>query len=110
MEDALRWLRLGANSPKASVLEWNEFANALNECPYPRLHNKGATVTYAKRAVEASPNGNPFALDTLAWAYYYAGDRAQALETERQALSMAAPASPLGVILQKGLSQFEKKP
>jgi len=89
---------------------WNEYANALNECPYPRLHNMADAVTFAKRAAEASRNSSPAALDTLAWAYYYAGDRAQALETERQALSIAAPASPLGLIIQKGLSQFEKQP
>jgi hypothetical protein len=108
MEDALRWLRLGANSSKAGVLEWNEFANALNECPYPRLHNKDAALTYAKRAAEASRNSEPRALDTLAWAYYYSGDRARALEIERHALSLAVPASPIGLILQKGISQFEK--
>jgi tetratricopeptide (TPR) repeat protein len=110
MEDSLGMLHLAANSPKSGVLEWNEYANALNECPYPRLHNMADAVTFAKRAAEASRNSTPAALDTLAWAYYYAGDRAQALETERQALSMTPPDSPLGVIIQKGLSQFEKQP
>jgi tetratricopeptide (TPR) repeat protein len=110
LEDSLGMLRLAASSPKATIMQWNEYANALNECPYPHLHNKDAALTYAKRAAEASRNSSPAALDTLAWAYYYAGDRAQALETERQALSMTPPASPLGVIIQKGLSQFEKQP
>jgi tetratricopeptide (TPR) repeat protein len=108
MEDGLGVLRLVANSPKASIMEWNEYANALNECPYPRLHNKDAAVIYAKRAVEASQNSHPGALDTLAWAYYYAGDRVRALETERQALRLAPPASPFRSIIEKNLLQFEK--
>lgn len=108
MQDALERLRLAAKSPKAGIAAWNEYANALNECPYPRLHNKDDAVVYAKRAVEASRN-NPNALDTLAWAYYHAGDRPRALETERQALSAATPDSPIGSLIEKTILQFEKE-
>ena len=89
MEDALEVLRLAAQSPKAGVMQWNDYADSLNGCPYPRLHNKEAALVFAKRAVEASHNGEAMALDTLAWAYYHAGDRARSLETERLALSVA---------------------
>jgi tetratricopeptide (TPR) repeat protein len=108
MEDALGMLRLAAENPKATVIQWNEYANALNECSFPRLHNKNAAVIYAKRAAAASQNGNPNVLDTLAWAYYHSGDRARALETEQQALHAADPASPLGRLISENLAQFEK--
>jgi serine/threonine protein kinase len=107
MEDALGMLRLSADSPKATIQEWNEYANALNECPYPRLHNKEAALIYAKRAAEASGN-DPSVLDTLAWAYYYVGDRTRALETERQARSAVTPGSPIGRTIEESMSRFEK--
>jgi len=50
MSDALGMLRGAADGAKASIMEWNEYANALNECPYPHLHNKEAALTYARRA------------------------------------------------------------
>ncbi len=67
MEDSLGMFRLAADSPKAGITQWNEYANALNECPFPRLHNKDAALVYAKRAADASQNDDPAALDTLAW-------------------------------------------
>ncbi|HLJ49560.1 MAG TPA: protein kinase [Bryobacteraceae bacterium] len=110
MEEGLGWLRLGVESPKAGILEWNEYANALNECPYPRLRNKDAALIYAKRAVAATRNSNPAALDTLAWAYYRAGDRTLALETARLALRVAPSVSLIRMTIAKSLSQFEKNP
>ncbi|VAX42269.1 hypothetical protein MNBD_PLANCTO03-1798, partial [hydrothermal vent metagenome] len=45
-------------------------------------------VKLAERAAELTEHKNPAVLDTLAWAYYFAGDKAKAIETEMKAISL----------------------
>jgi len=61
--DAYRQL---AEAPQSAMLDWNEYANALNECPFPDLRRPPDAVRFAEKAVEATQSKNPSALDTLA--------------------------------------------
>lgn len=110
LTDALAVLREAAESPGAGVLEWNEYANALNECPEPSLLRPADALRFAAKAVEASRRLDPKALDTLAWAHFRAGEKSKAIETMKQALSLVpiAPKTPLRAVMEMGLQQFEK--
>jgi tetratricopeptide (TPR) repeat protein len=110
LADCLSTLRESAESPGAGVLEWNEYANALNECPEPSMMRPADALRFASQAVDASKRLDPRALDTLAWAYFRSGDRTKAAETMRLALALtpAAPKTPLRASLEMGLRQFEK--
>jgi hypothetical protein len=58
--------------------------------------------------VAATGRGNPFFLDTLAWAYFRTGDAPKAVETERDALRLL-PADAKGGLhdeLAHGLENF----
>jgi tetratricopeptide (TPR) repeat protein len=110
LADCLSTLRESAEASGAGVLEWNEYANALNECSEPSLMRPADALRFATKAVEASRRLDPKALDTLAWAYFRSGDKAKAAETMRLALALtpAAPKTPLRAMMEMGLRQFEK--
>ncbi|MBL8227444.1 MAG: protein kinase [Bryobacterales bacterium] len=110
LAECLSNLREYAEAPSASVLEWNEFANALNECAEPSLMQPAEALRFAAKAVEGSKRLDPKALDTLAWAHFRSGDKAKAADTMRQALALtpAAPKTPLRAMMEIALRQFEK--
>ena len=45
-------------------------------------------VKLAERAAELTEHKNPAILDTLAWAYYFAGDKVKAVKTEMKAIAL----------------------
>jgi hypothetical protein len=108
-QDALDHYRLAAEAPRAGAVEWNEYANALNECPYPSLRRPEVALEYARKAVDATKSTDPRALDTLAWAHYRAGDAAKAAEVGKQAIAIAPPNNVLlRRLLEKSLAEFSK--
>ncbi len=63
---------------------YNSLASIRATHPDPRFRDGAAAVTFARRAVELSPN-DPTALDTLAAAYAEAGRFPEAVRTAEQA-------------------------
>jgi tetratricopeptide (TPR) repeat protein len=107
--ESLEVYRQLAEAGGSAMIDWNEYANAMNECPYPELRKPAEAVRYAGKAVEATKGRNPSALDTLAWAYHWAGQREEAVATQRKALALLpAGKSPFRELLEKGLAEFEK--
>ena len=60
--------------------------------PDAKIENRDAklAVKMAERASELAKGKDAAILDTLAWAYYHAGDKAKAIETETKALGMVS--------------------
>ncbi|MBL8215307.1 MAG: protein kinase [Bryobacterales bacterium] len=107
--ESLNAFRQLAEAPRSQMVDWNEYANAINECPYPELRNVAHALLYAQKAVTATEGKNPSALDTLAWAQYRAGKAAEAVETQKKAIALVpASASQFRALLEKGLQEFEK--
>ena len=94
-KEAVQLLEETAQRPDAGAVEWNEYANALLKVEWPDLRQWTKALQLAQNAVQATARKNPFFLDTLAWAYFRTGNKAQAVETEREALGLL-PANSTG--------------
>jgi tetratricopeptide (TPR) repeat protein len=106
--ESLEAYRQLAEAPQSAMIDWNEYANALNECPFPDLRLTTDAVRFAQKAVEATQSKNPGALDTLAWAYHRAGRKDEAIATQRKAISLLPPAAAaMRKMLEKALAEFE---
>ena len=72
------------NAQVLNYLAWNIVD------PDAEVANRDAklAVKAAERAVELTKAEDPATLDTLAWAYYFAGDKAKAIATETKAIGM----------------------
>jgi tetratricopeptide (TPR) repeat protein len=107
-QQALQLLEQMSQKPGAGAVEWNEYADALLKVDWPDLQAPGKALQLAGHAVAATGRGNPFFLDTLAWAYFRTGDAPKAVETERDALRLL-PADAKGGLhdeLAHGLENF----
>lgn len=62
-------------------------------------------IRAAEAAVKAS-NNNPGIMDTLAWAYFGAGMKQKAIETEKKAIELSPESEKAE--LQKSLAEFQK--
>ncbi len=99
-----------AEAPQSALLDWNEYANALNEVPFVELRQPEVALRFALKAVEATGGKNANALDTLGWAYYRAGRVDEAIATERQALALTPTgAKQLRELIEKALGEFEAR-
>jgi tetratricopeptide (TPR) repeat protein len=107
-QEAVRLLAQIAEKPGAGAVEWNEYADALLKEDWPDLLQPEKALHLAQNAVSATNRTNPFFLDTLAWAYFRAGDASKAAETERDAIRLipADAKGGLGDELRRGLSTF----
>ncbi len=113
MRHALSLFQALAESPGATDLEFNEYANWLVRGEFSELWRPETALRFAQRAVRNSEEKNPGYLDTLAWAHYRLGDAAMAAEVQRKALAviqgnaifLAAPA--LKKEIEEGLRIFE---
>ncbi|MBS1830292.1 MAG: protein kinase [Acidobacteria bacterium] len=113
MRHALSLFQSLAESPGATDLEMNEYANWLVRSEFTDLRRPETALRFAQRIVRNSDEKNPGFLDTLAWAHYRLGDAATAIEVQRKALKaiegnaifLAAPA--LKRELEDGLKTFE---
>jgi serine/threonine protein kinase/tetratricopeptide (TPR) repeat protein len=81
-----------ADRPDAAAQNLSEAAVVLMVTPIPSLRDYPRALGYAKRAYELSGGKEPGAIVYLAQAYANNGDAANALETVRQGLTLAAPA------------------
>ncbi len=107
--ESLESFRQLAEAPSSVMLDWNEYANALNESPFAELRKPAEALRFAQKAVEATQSKNPSALDTLAWAQFHSGQQVEAVETVRKALALLpASPSPLRAALEKSLADFSR--
>ena len=107
-QQALRLLEQTSQKPGAGAVEWNEYADALLKVDWPDLQRPDKALQLAGNAVASTKRGNPFFLDTLAWAYFRTGNAPKAVETERDALRLL-PADAKGGLhdeLAHGLESF----
>lgn len=72
-----------------SVLNYIAWNMADPDADIPNRNTKLA-IKAAERAAELTDHKNPAILDTLAWAYYHAGMKDKAVETQTKAISMVS--------------------
>lgn len=106
--EAMQLLAKTAEKPEAGPIEWNEYADALLKVDWPDLLQPAKALSLAQKAADATGRGNPFILDTLAWAYFRSGDAAKAVQAEQAALRLLPPGSKGGLHdeLDRGLKTF----
>ena len=85
--DAIAVHKAKAEQPGATAIDWNDYAWLLLTCDPPELRRPALALPAAKRAVEMDGRRDGTILDTLARAWFDTGDRAQAIQTEREALA-----------------------
>jgi TPR repeat protein len=83
--EAVAWYRKAADQGDAPSM--NNLASLLATSTDPKIHNPKEAVSLALKAVEVEID-NPTYLDTLAAAYFEAGQPDKAVETERRALTL----------------------
>jgi non-specific serine/threonine protein kinase/serine/threonine-protein kinase len=105
--EALRVLEPIVNSPDAAYYEVRNYAWLLITTPFADLKNPQKALKYALKAVETDGGTDPASLDTLARAYFAAGDVERAIATERKAIDLLpAGASDLRKELESNLARF----
>ncbi|MGD0923188.1 MAG: tetratricopeptide repeat protein, partial [Terriglobia bacterium] len=109
-EALARWregLRVDPNHlPLLSQTAW-----VLATCPAASVRNGSEAVKLAQRAAQASGGQDPAILDTLAAAYAEVGRFPEAVQTARQALTLATQqnAQPLAEGLKARIALYEAK-
>ena len=94
--------------PNVAPTLLNEYADSLLKCEYPELRNEKQALQIMLKVNTMTDGANPIFLDTLAWAYFRNHDVAQAIATQRKALSLLPnQASSLRSEIEKGLTEFE---
>ena len=84
-------------------------ARVLAADPDPRVRNGSGALALAERAGKIAGPAHPVALDTRAMALAEAGRFEEAVETERQAVTLAQPAGPDGdaAVMQQRLELYQ---
>jgi len=79
----------GDDSDTMNVVAWSivDPARGIDFAANPKLAE--LALDAAKRANNATDNAEAGLLDTLAWAYFAAGDKANAVATEKKAISLS---------------------
>ena len=109
-ESLARWregLRVDPNHlPLLSQTAW-----VLATCPEASVRNGPEAVALAERAIKVSAGPDPVLLDTLAAAYAEVGRFSEAVQTARQALTLATQqnAQPLAEGLKARMALYEGK-
>ncbi len=103
--ESLELLRQLAERPGSGPLDWNTYASALVRAEFESLRKPAKALQLALRAAAATKELNPQIMDTLAWAYYLTGDRAQAIATERKALGLVSAGNALGQGVRQEIEQ-----
>jgi len=96
-----------ADRPNASPGSISDYVGALLTCDRDYPCDAAAAVPYAQRAVELTKAGDPEVLETLATAYFQAGDPARAVETEQQAVALVTDPKARAP-LEANLAKFRK--
>jgi TPR repeat protein len=96
----------------SNLINDRTFASSFNNIAWVMITSTDAKIrdpqkalTYALKGVELSEARQPFALDTLAYAYFQTGQVDKAIETETKALAM----QPQNQTYAKTLAEFKEK-
>ena len=101
------WPLVDTRDPQ--VYDLQQYVWLLVTTPFEDLRSPARALPYALQLVEATKGTQPAMLDTLARAYFGAGDPGKAVETERRALALLpAQASSLRKELEDNLRKFEQ--
>jgi len=98
--EAVNWYRKAADQGDPAAM--NNLAFLLATSTDPKVRNPKEAVSIAEKAVETQPNNASY-LDTLATAYFEAGQPDKAAETERRALAL----KPDDPSYKKALEKYE---
>jgi TPR repeat protein len=98
--EAANWYRKAAD--QGGLAAMNNLAFLLATSTNPKVHDPKEAIAVAQRAVEVEAD-NPECLDTLATAYFEAGQPHKAAETERRALAL----KPDDPSYKKALEKYE---
>ena len=90
----LAFLRLSAERSTASAEDLNDYAWWLATCQPADLRQPKRAVDLSKRALALAHSPNASYLHTLGWAYFGAGDRANAVEALQRSLGALTPTPP----------------
>lgn len=77
-----------ADRSDASPSELKDYVTTMLSCNPGHPCDATSALPYATRAVELTKQGDPQSLETLALAYFQAGDRARAIQTEQKAMAL----------------------
>lgn len=110
---ALGVLKPLVDLPSPSAYDIQQYVWLLVTTPYGDLRNPARALPYAQAAARMTNSSDPAVLDALARAYFGAGNKAMAVETERRALALlpsrnAGSVSALRRELEANLERFQK--
>ncbi len=101
------WPLVDTRDPQ--VYDLQQYVWLLVTTPFEDLRSPARALPYALQLAEATKGTQPAMLDTLARAYFGAGDPGKAVEVERRALALLpAQASSLRKELEDNLRKFEQ--
>jgi eukaryotic-like serine/threonine-protein kinase len=80
-----------ADRPDATAGDLGRYASSLLKCDPGSPCDGAAALPYTERAVEITKASDPDYLDSLARAYFKAGNAAKAVESEKKALALLSP-------------------
>ena len=101
------WPLVDTRDPQ--VYDLQQYVWLLVTTPFEDLRSPARALPYAQQLVEATKGTQPAMLDTLARAYFGAGDSGKAVEVERRALALLPPQpSSLRKELEDNLRKFEQ--
>jgi tetratricopeptide (TPR) repeat protein len=95
-------------APKAGFMEYNDYASELMRCPFADVCDVRRALELAETAVRLTNRKSPYALDTLAHAYFRNKRVGEAIVTGRAALALAGNVSPAArQEIERGVRLFE---
>jgi tetratricopeptide (TPR) repeat protein len=107
--DSLTHLRFALENEADRVSVLNLAASLLATCPDASIRNGTEAIALANRAQQLTNGHDAAILDTLSAAYAEAGSFAQAIDTEQQAIALAAQQGklPLANTLKAHLTRYK---
>jgi tetratricopeptide (TPR) repeat protein len=107
--ESLTHLRLALEDEPDRVSVLNLAASLLAACPDASIRNGTEAIALANRAQRLTAGHDAAILDTLSAAYAEAGSFAQAIDTEQQAIALAAQQGklPLANTLKAHLTRYK---
>jgi len=101
LKEAIKWYRKAGDQGYGDA--WNNLALLLATTTDVTVRNPKEAIIVALRAVESSPRNAAY-LDTLATAYYEAGNYDEAVQTQREAVALAPEKPSYKQALEKYLN------
>jgi TPR repeat protein len=104
-QQAFKCFQRSANAGNTEGM--NDLAWVLLTCEDVKHRDPATALSYAQKAVSATARTQPGALDTLALAFFQNGRVAEAVETQREAISLIPAGHPSRKSLEARLIEFQ---